>query len=114
VYYSLSERGIEFSLLPWLRQHHMAGMAYCPIDQGALAGNRTLAAIGQRHGVSAAQVALAGVLAQPGVIAIPKAVKESHLRENLAAADLTLSAGDLAELDAQFPSPKRKQPLAMS
>jgi aryl-alcohol dehydrogenase-like predicted oxidoreductase len=59
-------------------------------------------------------VALAWVLAQPGVIAIPKAVKESHLRENLAAAGLTLSADDIAELEAQFPRPTRKQPLAMS
>ena len=114
VYYSLSERGAEFSLFPWLRRHSMAGMAYCPIDQGALAGDRTLAAIGKRHGASAAQIALAWVLAQPGVIAIPKAVKESHLHENLAAAELVLSAEDVVELEARFPKPTRKQPLAMS
>ena len=114
LYYSLSQRGIEYSLLPWLRSRGMAGMAYCPIDQGALAGDKTLQAIGERHGASAAQVALAWVVAQPGVLAIPKAVREAHLRENLAAADLALSAEDLAELDRRFPPPKKKQALAMS
>jgi len=114
VYYSLSQRGIEYGLLPWLRSHRMAGMAYCPIDQGALAGDKTLLAIGERHAASAAQVALAWVLAQPGVIAIPKAVREAHLRENLAAAELVLGSEDLAELDRRFPPPKDKQALAMS
>ncbi len=114
VYYSLSERGIEHSLLPWLRAHRTAGMAYCPIDQGALAGNAVLRSIGERHAASAAQVALAWVLAQPGVVAIPKAVREAHLRENLAAAELRLTSDDLAELDRRFPPPRRKQPLAMS
>ena len=114
VYYSLSERGVELDLLPWLRGHRIAGMAYCPIDQGALAGDRRLAPIAKRHGVSSAQIALAWVLAQPGVIAIPKALKESHLHENLAAAALELSADDLAELDRRFPRPAHKQPLAMT
>ena len=113
VYYSLGQRGAEFSLLPWLRQHGMPAMAYCPIDQGGLASSKVLAALGQRHGASAAQVALAWVLAQPQVMAIPKAVQEPHLRENLAAASLVLSAQDLAELDAHFPPPRRKTALAM-
>jgi len=114
VYYSLSERGVELDLLPWLRNHRIAGMAYCPIDQGALAGDRRLATLAKRHGVSAAQIALAWVLAQPGVIAIPTALKESHLHENLAAASLALDADDLAELDRRFPRPSQRQPLAMT
>jgi diketogulonate reductase-like aldo/keto reductase len=113
VYYSLSERGVEFSLLPWLRDRGIPAMAYCPIDQGALAGHPALVAMGQRIGASAAQVALAWVLAQPGVMAIPKALQESHLRENLAASTLVLSELDLAELDRHFPPPKRKSVLAM-
>jgi diketogulonate reductase-like aldo/keto reductase len=47
------------------------------------------------------------------VIAIPKAVREAHLRDNLAAADLRLSADDLAEIDRLHPPPRRKKPLAM-
>jgi diketogulonate reductase-like aldo/keto reductase len=113
VYYSASERGIEFDLLPALRERAVPTMAYCPIDQGALARDKTFAEIGARHGASAVQAALAWVLAQPGVIAIPKAVREAHLRENFAAAQLALVAEDRAQVDRAFPPPRRKRPLAM-
>ena len=113
VYYSLSQRGIEFDVSPWQRRHHMPVMAYSPIDQGALAAQPGLDAIARRLQATPAQVALAWLLAQPCTIAIPKAVREAHLRENLAAADLPLSPDDLAQLDVLFPPPRRKQPLAM-
>ncbi|MEO7129005.1 MAG: aldo/keto reductase [Rhodoferax sp.] len=113
VYYSLGERGPEFSLLPWQRAHKMPLMAYSPIDQGALASSTRLDATAARLGASRAQVALAWVLAQSGVVAIPKAVRETHLRENLAAAELRLEADDLAELNRLYPPPTRKVPLAM-
>jgi diketogulonate reductase-like aldo/keto reductase len=113
VYYSLGERGPEFSLLPWQRAHGMPLMAYSPIDQGALAASAKLDPIAARLGATRAQVALAWVLAQSGVVAIPKAVREAHLRENLAAAELRLAPGDLAELDRLYPPPRRKSPLAM-
>ncbi len=112
IYYSGSRRGAEFDLLPWLAKRGVPAMAYTPIDQGALAKDRTLAAIGKKHGATAAQAALAFVLARPGMIAIPKAVRDAHLRDNLAAADLALDAVDLAQIDARFPPPARKQPLA--
>jgi diketogulonate reductase-like aldo/keto reductase len=113
VYYSVGERGAEFSLLPWLRDRGMPLMAYSPIDQGALAADAGLQKIARRLGVSAAQLALACVLAKPGVVAIPKAVREAHLLQNLAAAELKLSADDLAEIDRLHPPPQRKKPLAM-
>jgi diketogulonate reductase-like aldo/keto reductase len=114
VYYSASERGIEFDLLPWQRRYHVPLMAYCPIDQGAAATNATLAAIGAARNATAAQVALAWVLRHPDVVAIPKAVREAHLRDNLAAADLALTAEELAQIDRAFPPPRRKGPLAMT
>ena len=113
VYYSLSTRGAEFSLLPWQRARDMPLMAYSPIDQGALAAHPALRAVAERHGASPAQIALAWVVAQPGVVAIPKAVREAHLRENLAAAAIALGPDDLAQLQRAFPAPRRKQPLAM-
>ena len=113
VYYSASERGIEFGLLPWQREHGVSCMAYSPIDQGAIAKDKSLATIGRRHGVSAAQIALAWVIRHPDVIAIPKAVREEHLRANIAAADIRLTARDLAEIDARFPPPRRKRGLSM-
>lgn len=113
VYYSLGERGAGYALLPWLQRHGMPLMAYCPIDQGVLAGEARLAALAQRHGATPAQLALAWAMEQPGVMAIPKAVRESHLRENLAAASIVLQPQDLAELDALFAPPRRKTALAM-
>lgn len=114
IYYSASQRGVEFALLPWQREHRMPAMAYSPIDQGAAAGDRTLKAIGARHGATAAQIALAWVLRRPDVIAIPKAVRDAHLRENWAAASIALTPQDLAEIDRRFPPPARKSPLAMT
>jgi diketogulonate reductase-like aldo/keto reductase len=113
VYYSLTERGPEFNLLPWQREHGMPLMAYSPIDQGRLAADKALHALAAARDATPAQMALAWLVAQPGVMAIPKAVRENHLRENLAAADLALSAEEMAELDRLFPPPRRKSPLAM-
>ncbi len=113
VYYSLSERGIEFDLLPWLRERSLPAMAYCPIDQGTLAQHPALHAVAEHHGATPAQLALAWVLDQPGVIAIPKAVRAGHLRENWAAAQLRLDEADRLHLDQVFPPPGRRLPLVM-
>lgn len=113
VYFSLRERGPSFSLLPWMRERGIAAMAYSPVDQGALASSQLLEPIAERLGFSQAQIALAWVLAQPDVVAIPKAVTPKHLQENLAATEIRLSDSDLRELDQLFPPPSRKRPLAM-
>jgi diketogulonate reductase-like aldo/keto reductase len=113
VYYSLTERGPEFELLPWQRQRGMPLMAYSPVDQGQLAGAKGLRDLAARRGITPAQLALAWVTSRPGVIAIPKAVHESHLRENFAATELVLDADEFAELDRRFPAPVSKSPLAM-
>jgi len=114
VYFSLGQRGPAFSLLPWLRNAAIPLMAYSPIDQGSLAQHKALAAIAAALGLTAAQLALAWVLAQAGVVAIPKAVKPQHLRDNFAAAGVRLSADVLQQLDALFPPPRRKTALAMT
>ena len=113
VYFSPSTRGVEFELLPWLRARSMPLMAYCPLDQGDLVIDSVLQAIGDRHGATSSQVALAWLIARGGVMPIPKAVREAHLRANLAAADLVLSEVDLSEIEQRLPAPKRRQTLAM-
>jgi len=113
VYYSPSTRGAEFDLLPWQRARSMPLMAYCPLDQGDLGGDAVLQGIAARHAATASQVALAWLIAQGGVMPIPKAVREAHLRANLAAADLVLDEADFSEIDRRFPAPRRKQGLAM-
>lgn len=114
VLYNLEERGIEFDLLPWCQQRSMPVMAYCPIGQGGkMLVDATLRQVAARHGVTAAQVSLAWLLHQNGVIAIPKAVRPDHVQLNAHAAQLKLEAGDLEALDQAFRAPQRKQRLAM-
>jgi diketogulonate reductase-like aldo/keto reductase len=113
VLYNLSRRGIEFDLLPWCRKRKIPVMAYSPIEQGRILKNATLKTIASHHGATAAQVALAWLLRQDGVIAIPKAGTIAHVRENRAALDVTLTSEDLAALDRAFPPPTRAKPLEM-
>jgi diketogulonate reductase-like aldo/keto reductase len=113
VLHNLSRRGIEWALLPWLRRRRVPVMAYSPIEQGRLLTKRALVAIAKRRGVSPAQIALAWLLHQPGLIAIPKAGRAEHVRENRAALDLALSPADLAELETAFPPPKGPTTLEM-
>ena len=114
VLYNPEHRGIEYDLLPWQAQQAMPLMAYSPVGQGGrLLQSPALRTVAARHAASPAQVALAWGLRHPGVISIPKASTEAHLRENAAAIDLHLTAQDLAEIDAAFPPPTRKRALAM-
>jgi diketogulonate reductase-like aldo/keto reductase len=113
VLYNLTRRGVEFDLLPWQRQQQQPIMAYSPIEQGRLAGHKSLREIAAQLNATPAQVALAWLLRQDNVISIPKATAEQHVRDNHAALGLTLGADDLAALDRLFPPPKRAQPLEM-
>jgi diketogulonate reductase-like aldo/keto reductase len=113
VYYSLGQRGAGFELLPWQRLQQMPLMAYSPFDQGELADHPALRPLAERHRCTPAQVALAWLLMQGGVMPIPKAGNALHLRHNWAAQQLHLSASDLAEIDAAFPPPRRRTALAV-
>jgi diketogulonate reductase-like aldo/keto reductase len=114
VLYNPQARGVEFDLLPWSSAHGMPLMAYSPVGQGGrLLDDATLAAIARRHGATAGQIAIAWALRHPNVIAIPKAADPVHVRENAAAAALSLTPDDVGAMDRAFPPPRRKQSLAM-
>ena len=113
VLYNLTRRGIEFDFVPWCRKRRIPTMAYSPIEQGRLLKNARLKSIAARHGATPAQIALAWVLRQDGVIAIPKAGTPDHVRENAAAVDITLTPQDLTDLDSAFPPPRKKAPLEL-
>jgi diketogulonate reductase-like aldo/keto reductase len=113
VLYNLTRRGIEFDLLPWLRDRNIPMMAYSPVEQGRLLGNKALKEVARHLGATTAQVALAWVLRQDGVVAIPKAGTVAHVRENRKALELSLDAEALKALDAAFPPPKKARPLEM-
>lgn len=113
VLYNLTRRGIEFDLLPQCAASGVPLMAYSPIEQGRLLRDPTLAAIASRHQSTPAAIALAWVLRQPGMIAIPKASSQAHVRQNHDALNITLEQDDLATLDRAFAPPRSRQPLEM-
>lgn len=113
VLYNLTRRGIEYDLLPQAQARGLPLMAYSPIEQGRLTEYPEVEDIADKHGVTPAQIALAWVLRQQGVIAIPKASTLSHVQENRAALEVKLTAEDLAELDEVFPTPNGPESLEM-
>jgi diketogulonate reductase-like aldo/keto reductase len=113
VLYNLAHRGPEWDLAPWCREHEVALMAYTPLGSGRMLGNRGLGEIARRHSATPAQIALAWLLRQDRTIAIPKASRPEHVRENRGALDIVLTEEDLAALDRAFPPPRGKTALGM-
>jgi len=112
VLYNLENREIDFDLLPWSHTNKIPIMAYSPVGHsGQLLRNAALKKIATRHNATPAQVALAWLLRQPNVIAIPKASTEAHVRDNARSIEIELTKEDLAALDQEFPPPKSKKPL---
>jgi diketogulonate reductase-like aldo/keto reductase len=111
--YNLTRRGIEWDLLPWLRERRVPVMAYSPIEQARLVRNPKLADFARRHGMTPAQAALAWLLANDDVIVIPRTGRRERLKENLVALDHRLTTAQLAELDRLFPPPTGPRPLEM-
>ena len=113
VLYCLSRRGPEFDLLPLMRKKSIPLMAYSPLDQGRLLGKPALKKLADEAGCTPAQLALAWVMAQPGVVTIPKSASRDRVKENLGALEVKITPQIAAELDRAFPPPKGKQALEM-
>jgi len=114
VLYNLERRGIEWDLVPWMRKRRRPIIAYSPVEEGLLTHpHPLLKRVAERHDATPAQVALAWVIRDDGVIAIPKAADPKHVRENRGAADIKLTKRDLDELDESFPPAEGKKPLEM-
>jgi diketogulonate reductase-like aldo/keto reductase len=112
VLYNLQNREIEFDLLPWSHANKIPIMAYSPVGHsGQLLRNAALKKIAQSHDATPAQIALARVLRQPDVIAIPKASTEAHVRDNADSVKINLTKEDLTDLDREFPPSKSKKSL---
>jgi diketogulonate reductase-like aldo/keto reductase len=113
ILYNLSRRGPEWDVIPNCTRRDVPVMAYSPLEQGRLMGDPALTQLAEKHGVNDLQIALAWVLAQDNVIAIPKSVQPKHIDQNIAALDIKLDAEDMAILDAAFPPPNGLSYLEM-
>jgi diketogulonate reductase-like aldo/keto reductase len=118
VLYNLRRRGVEWDLLPWCRERDITLMAYSPLEsdrkeQKALLSDPALLSVAEHHRATPAQIALAWLLCDPAVLAIPKASSEAHVRENAGALAISLRQEDFATLDKAFAPPRRATPLDM-
>lgn len=116
--YNLETRGIEYSLLPWQRQHHLPLIAYSPLGRGPKMGstmlqNPAVLEVAQKHQASAYQILLAWVTQQQDVLAIPKSSSADHLLANLKSLQIELTPSDLENLEQAYPKPDHKEPLAI-
>lgn len=116
VLYHMGSRGIEYSLLPWMREHRVALMAYCPLAQGGalrrgLLTNPAVLAVAEKHRPTPIQVLLAWCIRDGHTIAIPRTGRPDHTLENAGANALLLDEEDLALIDRQYAPPTRKMPL---
>jgi aryl-alcohol dehydrogenase-like predicted oxidoreductase len=103
--YSLLDRSSE-DLLELCRELDMAFVPFFPLGSAFTGGPARLAAdpivarVAGKHGATPSQIALAWLLARDeGILLIPGTSSVRHLEENLAAADVTLDADDLAALE---------------
>lgn len=113
VLYHVGSRGIEYDLLPWMREHHVPLMAYCPLAQGGdlkrgLYQSPVLQKIAADHDATVSQVLLAFAVRGGDTIAIPRTGKKEHTLDNAGADQITLTAEELAAIDREYPAPKRK------
>jgi len=113
VYYALSARGVEFDLIPFLGQTGIALMAYSPLGGGDLARHKKLHELAASLGITGAQLALAWVIRQPNIVAIPKSVSKSKIEENWLSQGIVLNADTVNALDLLFSPPKKKTSLAI-
>jgi aryl-alcohol dehydrogenase-like predicted oxidoreductase len=128
VRFSLVHRDPEKELVPWAQRTARIVIAYSPLGQGLLSGKYQDAApknfrrmradfrpdgrarweplisalreIARRHGATPSQVSLAWLIHMPNVVAIPGASSVQQVEENAAAADVTLSDDEIAQLDS--------------
>lgn len=118
VLYNLGARGIGYDLLPWQAEAEIPVIAYSPIAQGDRLGHHfkndeVLKELAEAKGCTIFQLLLAWTLRQPHVLAIPQTSDSLHMLQNIEACKIVFSKSELAAIDARFPAPTKKQPLAM-
>jgi diketogulonate reductase-like aldo/keto reductase len=118
VLYHLRERAIEHAVIPWCEQHGVAVVAYSPFGHNDFPppqskAGEVLQRIADAHGATPRQVALAFLIRETAVFAIPKASTPEHAAENAGAGELMLSEADIAALEAAFPRGAKPRSLPM-
>lgn len=116
VLYHVASRGIEYDLIPWMKEHKVPLMAYCPLAQAGdlkqgLYENPVLIRIADAHRCTVSSILLAFVIRSGNVVAIPRTGNKHHALDNAKAWKVVLTEDELKEINQAFPAPVRKMYL---
>ena len=104
VEYNLQNREIEDELVPYCKKEKITIVAYSPLSRGNFTSdeNGVLDRIAQKYDKTIAQVTLNFLTREEHVVAIPKANRSEHVKENCGASGWRLSSEDIREIDERF------------
>jgi 2,5-diketo-D-gluconate reductase B len=86
-------------MLAALRRHGMILTAYCPVARGELLNDPVVGAIASQYNKTPAQICLRWLVQQPSVAAVPRALEERHIEDNIDIFDFELSDADMRKLN---------------
>lgn len=99
VSYSVPDRTyVKNGVLAYCQQNDVLLTAYSPVKRRNIKSSRAIKAVAEARGVTPEQIALAWLTTQPRVITIPMSANPQHQAENLAAADIVLTAAEMEQL----------------
>jgi 2,5-diketo-D-gluconate reductase B len=87
-------------MLAALHRHRMILTAYCPVARGKLLDDPVIGEIAKTRGKTHAQICLRWLIQQPMVAAVPRALEEAHIVENLDVFDFSLSDEEMRRISA--------------
>ncbi len=85
VKYNVSTKEAEKNILPYCKKNDMAVVAYTPIENGNVSGNKILKKVGEKYGKTPVQVSLKYLMREENVIPIPKTESLEHVKEIIGA-----------------------------
>lgn len=98
--YSLSDRSyVRNGVLEYCQENDILLTAYSPVDEGRLRAGTVIQEIAEAHDATPYQIALAWLISQRRVIAIPMSFDPEHIAENFAAADIELAGDEIERLN---------------
>lgn len=101
--YSLADRSyVDNGVIEYCIQNDILVMAYEPVDKGHLRSNKMLESIAKAHNATIFQIALAWLVAQPRVLAIPMSFNPQHIKENFDAAEIELTPDEIELLTGKM------------
>lgn len=112
--YNLTSRGVEYSVLPYQKEHGIDFVGYSPFgsDQNAFLNLKSEVGdvAAQKH-ISIFELLLAWTIRNNNVLSIPKTSSTDHFMMNLHAADIEFTPDELELLDKIYPKPTQETPL---